>query len=85
MIIQVVYGKKTESAVGGPAIKDDMMVRSQSIDCARFYHMENEEYWGIMAYDSNDVLVGDFKYGINDGTKVFVTDKGKTVDVLPRR
>ena len=87
MIIKVAYGKKTEEAMGKgvPALKDDMIVSSQIIDCTRIYPMESETHWGFMAYDAQGTLIADHKFDIEDNTKVYITDKGKTVDVLPRR
>ncbi len=84
MIVKVVYGKKTKEGCG-IAVADEMMVVSQIIDCARLYPMENETHWGFMAYDENDTLITKHEFDLSDKTKAYITDRGKTVDVLPRK
>lgn len=84
MIIKVIYGKTTEDGAG-IATSDGMMIVSQIIDCCRIYPMENESQWGFKAYDHDGQMIAQHKFSVDDNTRAYITDRGKTVDVLPQR
>lgn len=79
MIISVIYKD------GNQAESRGMKLKKQLIHCSRVYVQESKTHWGFMAYDHDDKKITDHKFGIDEGVEAYITEHGKTVDVLPRR
>jgi hypothetical protein len=78
MIITVRYKEPMASTMG-------MKMVAQVIHCQRFYKLESKDYWGFMAYDHDDKKITSHKFRVTEGVEAYVTEGGKTVDVMPRR
>lgn len=64
---------------------NEMQMVGQLIDCQRIYPLESKTHWGFMAYDANDILITEHKFAHDENVKAYIMERGKTVDVLPRR